>query len=126
MGTAQVENDTTLLRILDMAKQTDGIKFNGAVIRRGLKSLINTNFKMEDWDSLVGDTYTTVLDRFIEGDDSATADDFFVIMISQVFQKLLRSSQTKFKTKDHVCDAIFSYHHIIIIYNTDGFHQSHS
>lgn len=100
MGTAQVDSDITLIRILDLAEQNDGIKFNGAVIRRGLKSLINMDFRLEKWGVLVSDTYKQVLDRFVDGDDSTSANDFYVIMISQVFQKLLRTSQTKFKIKD--------------------------
>lgn len=106
MGTAQVDSDTTLIRILDLAEQNDGIKFNGAVIRRGLKSLINMDFRLEKWGVLVSDTYKQVLDRFVDGDDSTSANDFYVIMISQVFQKLLRTSQTKFKIKDTLPRAV--------------------
>ena len=110
MGTAQVDSDTTLIRILDLAEQNDGIKFNGAVIRRGLKSLINMDFRLEKWGVLVSDTYKQVLDRFVDGDDSTSANDFYVIMISQVFQKLLRTSQTKFKIKDTLPRAVWREH----------------
>ena len=86
--------------MLDQAEANDGFKFNGAVIRRGLKSMINSAFSLESWDTIAGEGYESVQSRFVPEEDDFTADTFFMMLCSQVFQKLLRTAQAKFKIKD--------------------------
>lgn len=108
MGTAQVDTETTLLAVLDSAKQR-GLQVNASVMRRGLKSMINTDFKLENWSNMVSRSYDTVLQLFdAEGGDSkdgSSAENFYVISCGQVFQKLLRASSSKFKHKDSTWDG---------------------
>ncbi len=109
MGTAQVDSETTLLSVLDESMQR-GVQTNASVMRRGLKSLINTDFKFENWTAMVTSTYTTMLERFdgtgSDTKEGSSADDFYTITIGQIFQKLLRAATAKFKTKDRTVQSI--------------------
>ena len=103
MGNAQVDTETSLLQVLDDA-QMRGAKFNASVMRRGLKSMINADFRLEAWETMVTKSFETVTKRFVsDGDDagdSSSSNEFYIIMVGQVFQKLLRAAMAKFKPKD--------------------------
>ena len=110
MGNAQVGTETSLLQVLDDA-QTNGARFNGSVMRRGLKSMINTDFRLEAWETMVTRSFDTVMQRLVTDDaasggdpaaksDASSATDFYIILCGQVFQKILRNAMAKFKAKD--------------------------
>ena len=100
LGTAQVDSETTLLKVLDENKER-GVQMNASVMRRGLKSLINTDFRLEAWDNMVTRSYETVQQRLsAEGENSKDATSFYAIMCGQTLQKLIRTSTGKFKVKD--------------------------
>ena len=91
----------TLLGFVDQVS-SEGYKFNGSVVRRALKALVNEDFKLEKWDELATSTYETVKERFVAGEDEVTADGFYRVLCSQILQKLLRTATQKFKPKEHI------------------------
>ena len=101
MGTAPVDSTTTLITMLDEATTLRQCDFNNAVIRKGLKSLVIQDVHVSDWQKLSTDTLTIIHDRFgPDAGDGVSSDDFFIILVTQNFQKLLRCASSKFKNKD--------------------------
>ena len=100
MGSAQVETTTTLLAMLDEASYQNGCRFNGAIMRKALKSLANQDVQVCAFERLVTVTYHTVKSRFVEEADGVTAEDFYVILLSQTFQKLLKIGCSKVRAKE--------------------------
>lgn len=104
VGTAQVDSETTLLHVLDDAKLIHGVTFNDSVLRRGLKSMLNKDFMLENWTAMSSKSYDVVKERFVDiQGDATTADEFYIILCGQIFQKMLRTAGSKFKPKDRVC-----------------------
>ena len=101
LGTSSLDSTSDLLAMLDTAAEEDGMKFNGAVLRRALKSRGNGHFKMQQWEALTTSTFQTITDRFIQEDDGVTSSDFIVLVCSQVWQKLLKAATTATKPKAH-------------------------
>lgn len=94
-----MESTTTLLSMLDDAKEQHGLSFNGAVMRKALKSLVNQDVQVQAFERLVTVTRDIILKRFVP-EEEVFADDFYIIMCSQTFQKLFKLGASKFKTKD--------------------------
>ena len=105
MGTASIESTSSLLEVLDEAIDKRGYDFNGAVVRRALKELVNSNFQVCNWDALVTDVKETIQTRFIPDASEpdllgvTTAEEFFYLLMTQVTQKLLKVASTKIKSK---------------------------
>ena len=70
-------------------------------MRRALKSLVNENFRLSAWGALTKTTKAIIDRRFIVDDkgDKMTSSDFYMLLCSQVFQKMIRTASAKFKTK---------------------------
>lgn len=100
LGTAQVDAETSLLAYIDDAMRNYELKINSSIMRRALKSLINDDFKLGAWSNLVSVSKKTIDERFLPADDGVTADDFYMLMCSQILQKMLRTATQKFKPKD--------------------------
>ena len=88
-----------MLAYLDEAVASYGLQVNGSVMRRALKSMVNDSFRLENWGALVTDIKETITKRFVTDDDKVTPDEFYMIMVSQVFQKMLRTASSKFRPK---------------------------
>lgn len=84
---------------MDESAHSFSLEVNGAVMRRALKSQVNDVFRLGDWNSLTTSVKASIDKRFVPGDDKLTADDFYMQMCSQVFQKMLRTASQKFKPK---------------------------
>ena len=100
LGTAQVDTETSLLAILDKAIAGYGLKVNGSVTKRALKSLINEDFRLSNWQSLVTTSKQLIDDRYIDDGDDVTADAYYMLLCSQILQKMLRTATQKFKPKE--------------------------
>ena len=100
LGTAQIDAETSLLAYIDDAMRSYELKVNSSIMRRALKSLINDDFKLGAWSNLVSVSKKTIDERFLPADDGVTADDFYMLMCSQILQKMLRTATQKFKPKD--------------------------
>ncbi len=98
-GTAQLDASESLLDFLDKA-ESDGYEFNGSVVRRALKALINEDFAHSSWQNLVGKTKSTIDSRFIADSDGIDASSYYGILCGQIMQKLLRTATQRFKSKD--------------------------
>ena len=87
--------------MLDDAANLQQCTFNNAVVRKGLKSLVLQDVHLCAWENLTTVTLSSINDRFgPDAGDGVTSIDFFIILVTQNFQKLLRFASTKFKTKE--------------------------
>ena len=100
LGTSQLDATSDLLVMLDTAEEDDGLKFNGAVLRRALKSRANSDFKMQRWEALTTHTFDVISKRFIQEDDGVDCGAFITLLCSQIWQKLLKTTTTATKSKD--------------------------
>ena len=103
LGTSPIDPSTNLLSILDDATSIHGCVFNNAVTRKALKSLVTQDFHLSDWNRLATDTLSIIEERFIEdAGDGVTSHDFYIILATQTFQKLIKASHQKSKQKEHI------------------------
>lgn len=108
-GSSTLGPETSMLAYLDEAVASYGLQVNGSVMRRALKSMVNDSFRLENWGALVTDIKETITKRFVTDDDKVTPDEFYMIMVSQVFQKMLRTASSKFKPKAGMFLKIFEH-----------------
>ena len=103
LGQVSVENESTLLSTLDNAGSQLGMTFSGSVVRRALKTLVFEDVKVTDFTRMMSVTYKTIVSRFVvdEENKNETADQFFVITIGQILQKLVKSILAQ-KSKDRM------------------------
>ena len=71
-------------------------------MRRALKTAVNEVFRLSDWNKLVTITKDTIEKKFVLDEDGITSEDFYLLMCSQMFQKMLRTATQKFKSKERV------------------------
>lgn len=103
LGSAQVDTTTTLVAMVDDATSRLGCTFNHAVMRKALKSLVNQDVQVSAWENLTNVTKKTLDARFIPDSNSkdvVDADDFYIILLTQTFQKLTKLASNKLKHKD--------------------------
>ena len=92
-----------LLDCIDQAT-LDEYSFNGSVLRRALKAMVNENFAHSNWEAMVTTTKAKIMERFIVDSDGISAEQYYQILCNQVLQKALRTATQKFRPKE-------SYHH---------------
>lgn len=97
-----MDPETSLLAILDKAITGYGLKVNGSVTKRALKSLINDDFRLSNWQNLVTTSKKLIDDRYIDDGDDVTADAYYMLLCSQILQKMLRTATQKFKPKERL------------------------
>ena len=92
-GQVAVPSDQSLLSILDTATSDHGMSFSGSIMRRALKTLLHEDLKTCDFGKMVSGTRDIILSRFEADQDhpTETAEDFFIISIAQVLQKMVKS-----------------------------------
>ena len=72
-------------------------------MRKALKSLVNQDVQVSAWENLTNVTKKTLDARFIPDSNSkdvVDADDFYIILLTQTFQKLTKLASNKLKHKD--------------------------
>ena len=52
MGTTNLDATQDLLALLDSAAEEIGIRHNGAILRRALKSRFNSDFRLQKWEAM--------------------------------------------------------------------------
>ena len=103
MGASQVDSTTTLVAMLDEATALHGCVFNNAVMRKALKSLVNQDVQLSDWARLTDTTKKQIDSLFVmDESDGVSSDDFYVMMITQVFTKLFKIASMKIKSKEQL------------------------
>lgn len=103
LGSQQLEPTETLLSFTDDLHDQEEYQFNGSVMRRSLKSLVNDDFKLCAWEKLTTSTKKIIDDRYILDSDDLSADGCYIILCSQIMQKMLRTVGQKFKPKESNC-----------------------
>ncbi len=83
---------------------TYGLEVNGSVMRRALKTAVNEVFRLSDWNKLVTVTKDIIDKKYVQEDDGTSSEDFYLLLCSQMFQKMLRTATQKFKSKDRVVE----------------------
>lgn len=101
-GSAQLGPETSLLAYIEESISSYGLEVNGSVMRRALKTAVNEVFRLSDWNKLVTITKDTIDKKFVLDEDGITSEDFYLLMCSQMFQKMLRTATQKFKSKERV------------------------
>eukprot|EP00434_Breviolum_minutum_P041374 symbB.v1.2.036804.t1/scaffold5282.1/size28957/1 len=100
IGTSAVDSTTNLVALIDDATTLHGCTFNNAITRKALKSLIVQDVQLSAWKHMTTETFAKIADRFgPTSDDGVTSADFFIMMMTQTFQKLTKLAASKIKHK---------------------------
>ena len=102
LGQVTLDSDQTLLGFLDAASSDHGMSFNSSVIRRALKQLMYDDLKLCEFTAMTTTTYTIIKDRFIQDveEPDVTSDTFYMMTCAQVLGKLVKSLQSKVRSKE--------------------------
>lgn len=103
LGTAAVDTTTSLLAMLDEAKDLHACTFNNAVVQRALKSLVIQDVQISAWERLATTTLATIESRFVaESFDDGSWEDFYIMITTQTFQKLCKQVSLRYKPKENL------------------------
>lgn len=87
--------------MVDEATNLCSCNFNNVVIRKALKSLVTQDVHLRNWKGLTKDTLEIIESRFLpDGDDGVSSMDFFIILVTQNFSKLIRAATSKMRAKE--------------------------